>query len=361
MMQLEITSAAATTANLSFTGRVGAVAEIQIAIRPDFAWGAFPVFPAASGTTMDLAGLNAATSYYARARNVVAGVREDWGDIKSFRTAAGAGWPEETSNIRVDKALIVKPVPILHLDASLPLSGYPVENLAIPDPVAWRNAAVTAPGEKHALLARVGVTPVDTFALLQTNLPEDTTLSLAAYTTVANVNSGTADWQATFPNARASQGLPGRPGYHFLIRLSEPRTYPFWRLGITAETPGGILHAEHFVLGLDIGVKAAAIDQKISAVDIGSLERSRSGIADRQTGAKLRREEFELAMLTEREFEEHMSPLWRQTNEPMLVAPNGKTGPYLHDRLLYGDFVGGSASRVSSIRYSRPFIIESLI
>src|SRR3546814_6682697 len=56
--------------------------------------------------------------------------------------------------------------------------------------------------------------PIDTIALLQSNIPEDATVLIRVGTT-----SATADANYGPYPFRASANVPGRPGYHGLFRL----------------------------------------------------------------------------------------------------------------------------------------------
>lgn len=365
-ISIAVGTVTATTAALTLTGRTGVQPEIQVAIRPDFAWCVCPIFPVSAADAQTLNGLNQNATYYVRARNILdgAGNRDAWSTIQSFRTPQAVAWASETANLRVDNAIIVSPEPILEYNTSGTVSGYPIDNLTRPSPVAFRRMEHGSNGSFY-ISVRIGTAPIDTIALLNTNLRESTLVAIYGDTTLSAVNGASPAFSQVFPSFRASPNLPGRPGYHGLFKLSSKQTYPWWRLqiepGAVGSTTGGMLHAEHLVIGLNRGTKAMAVEKKESTVDLGTLERSRSGLMDRQAGFKLRRAEFDIAMLDENAFEQNYGDLWRDINEPMLVVPNGKAGPYLHDRILYGDFVGGGVTQNTSTRFSRSFIIESLI
>src|SRR3546814_13124889 len=79
--------------------------------------------------------------------------------------------------------------------------------------------------------------PIDTIALLQSNIPEDATVLIRVGTT-----SATADANYGPYPFRASATVPGRPGYHGLFRLPAAVSKEYWRVDIKATPPG---HHQH--------------------------------------------------------------------------------------------------------------------
>src|SRR3546814_5375042 len=80
------------------------------------------------------------------------------------------------------------------------------------------------------------------------------------------------------------------PGYHGLFRLPAAVSKEYWRVDITATLPGNLLHLEHAVFGKNRVTKNMAADKNEVGVDLGSLERLRSGNPNRIRGYRMRRE-----------------------------------------------------------------------
>lgn len=358
-LEITITGRTATTVSISMAGKTGISAQLQICPDPSFSLCSGPIFTSAPGTTQTIPGLNQDSVYYMRGRNILAGpIEEEWGATQAFHTPVDTPWAEETGAIRIEPAILAKPITPMALAASNEVAGFPASNAFFPAPfVPWRSAMSEG---LHWIRFRAGFAPIDVLAALGTNLPEATTVTITADNDSGNLSS-TPDFTRAFPAFRASPNVPGRPSYHGLFRLDEPQSYDWWQIAFSAALPGGVLEVDHIVAGLNLATKPHAVDRKESPLDLGSLSRSRSGQPIRQAGVKLRRHEFEIAMLRENEFEQHYGQMWRWLNQTMLVVPNAKPGPYLHDRLAYGDFVSTPFTQVSSTRYTRSFIIESLI
>src|SRR3546814_21052293 len=89
----------------------------------------------------------------------------------------------------------------------------------------------------HTFTARMAPEPIDTIALLQSNIPEDATVLIRVGTT-----SATADANYGPYPFRASANVPGRQGYHGLFRLPAAVSKEYWRVGIHAPLTGQPLH-----------------------------------------------------------------------------------------------------------------------
>src|SRR3546814_17065308 len=76
-----------------------------------------------------------------------------------------------------------------------------------------------------------------------------------------------------------------------------------WSVEITATHTGNLLHLEHAVFGKNRVTKNMADDKNEVGVDLGSLERLRSGNPNRIRGYRMRRVDFALAALTEATYE----------------------------------------------------------
>src|SRR3546814_5716864 len=72
----------------------------------------------------------------------------------------------------VQPSIVVTPVPITSITSATSVAGFAVDNLLIDAPVAWRSTHATT----HTFTARMAPEPIDTIALLQSNIPEDATV-----------------------------------------------------------------------------------------------------------------------------------------------------------------------------------------
>ncbi len=358
MPQLGLTVTSATATAIYFTLSnlaVDGVVEMQVSTRPDFKLNVCPIFTLPLGPEQAIAKVNQNADYYLRARSRRAsGALEDWSPVAGARTGESAPRDLAPGQVLIEPALVVVPSPVLEWSAVSEIAGFPAANLGRDSPVAWRSSN----GDSHTLYARLAPTPIDTVALLMSNAPEDATVVVAA----GNAKGATS-WSSGFLPFRASANLPGRPGYHALIRLPDPQAYPWWQIGIGANCPGAVFHLEHAVFGLARVSKNHANDRTETPVDLGVLERARSGVPQRTIGYRMRRADFEIAMMTQAQYESLYGDLGRLVGatEPALVVPNSRPGSFLHDRILYGAITGGRASNPSSPVFSRSFTIDSLV
>lgn len=331
--------------------------DIQISIRPDFKFCVCPIVPGFPRDAAIAVGqLNAGTSFYARARSRLAsGVPDDWSNTVMFRTTAGAAQDLAPAGVMIQPALLVVPNPVLEWTCATAVAGFPVENLGLDAPVAFRSISVANVTD---IVARMAPEPVDTLALLVSNLPEAATVRVYAGPTNA-----TAAFDTGALPFRASPDVPGRPGYHGLVRLPAAQAYEYWKVRITATTPGSLVHLEHLVFGLNRHSKNHSLDRSETGLDLGSLERTRSGIPNRISGYRMRRADFDISMMTEAQYETQYGDLhWKVGGtSPVLCAPNSKAGAFLHDRLLYGAISAGRVVNPASPFYTRNFTIDSLI
>ena len=330
--------------------------DVQYAIRPDFQLCVAPLVTGVTRGNFQLTGLNPNTSYFVRARSVRAdGSVEDWSDIVSNRTAAGPMRDTSPNAVMIEPAILVVPAAVLGWTANATVSGFPVENLGYDGPVGWASKPA---GDTHIFTAELGNAPVDTIALLASNAPPAATVTVKAGTTTAGL-----DFTHGPVPFRASSALPGRPGYHALIRLPSVQSRRYWRVEITADVFSNHFHLEHAVFGQNRSTKNHSIDKSETLVDLGTFDRTRGGNPIRNLGARLRRVDFDISMLTEEQFELNYADLdWRVgSSEPVLCVPNSKDNAFLHDRILYGPIRGGKNVNPASPRYTRGFSIESVI
>lgn len=346
---------------LNFSGYAGgSVIQVQYASRPDFRWCVAPTYSFVATASHLMQWLNHNATYYIRAREVLSGgAVQAWVSTQAIRTLQTAARDLTVPSVMIQPAMVVVPSPVLEWIGYDPVAGFPVENLAIDAPIAFRASHAST----LAIYARIAPEPVDTFALLVTNVPELATIRIAGGNTLATAQTGVEFLTAPAP-FRASPNLPGRPGYHGLVRLPSPQTFPWWQFLIqNAAVPGSMFHAEHAIIGLNRATKNHSVDKAETPVDYGSLNRNRAGIPDRIQGYRGRRVDFDISMLSELDYENTYADLGTRVGltDPVLVVPNSKSGPYLHDRILYGPLVGQKAINPASPRYTRSFTVDSLI
>lgn len=331
--------------------------EVQLSIRDKFEFCVCPIITGlARGTPLTLSQINQDTTYFARIRSrTAAGIYSDWSPTIPFRTPLNAARSTAPAAVMIQPAILVVPVPVVSWISATTIDGLPAENLAYDAPAAWRSLSA---GTTHGVVARVAPEPIDTIALLNTNVPEAGTIEIQAGTT-----TGTANYTTGQLPFRASANLPGRPGYHSLVRLPAPQAYEYWQAIVRATLPGKILHVEHMVLGLNRTSKNHSTEKNETGLDLGSLERTRAGLPNRSTGLRMRRADFDISMMTEAQYETQYGDLhWKVGGtDPVFVVPNSKAGAFLHDRMLYGAISAGRVVNPTSPRYTRNFTIDSLI
>jgi len=103
-------------------------------------------------------------------------------------------------------------------------------------------------------------------------------------------------------------------------------------------------------------------DMTDQVLDLGSFDRLRDGTPDAVQGIRMRKVDFSLAAMTETQHETAFADLGQLvgTNEPVLIVPNSKSGPYLHDRLLYGNLTTSRQTN-ANMRFERQLSCESII
>ena len=345
-----------TSVTLNFGGLApDGVIDLQLAARPDFQFCVCPVFSVPRQAQFQVQGLNQRATYFARCRARRAnGAIDDWSATEAFRTSNGAARDLTPGTVLIEPALVVTPEAVLEWRGG-GVAGFPASNLGVDAPVGWK---VTNNGNVTMLDLRVAGGPIDTIAVLNTNLPEAARISVAVADSFDGLANGPATNVVAAAAFRASPNLPGRPGYHGLFRFA-PQQKRFWRLAI--QSPGPMTWIEHVVLGRNRVTKNHSVDKTESPIPRGSVERQRSGIPDRVTGLPMRKVEFDISMLTEAQYEEAYGDLAAWENEAVLVVPNSRAGAFLHDRILYGDLKGSRTFNPASPRFSRSFSIESLI
>lgn len=359
----------ATSVTLAFSGLSDNAATaptslyVQISPRPDFQFCVAPIYTMTTSSPQTYASFNQRSNYYLRARRRYSdgSVDIDWSATVACRTPDGAPRSTAPQNIMVAPTLLVVPEPIIafydYFAETLP--GYPMENLRRDSPVAWRGSNGSDP-KTHAILFNVAG-PVDTVALLNTNLPESATIRVVAGATATQAYQNPSFDTGVLP-FRASPNLPGRNGYHGLVRLpASLPVYSWWGVQIISDVPTGMIHAEHLVAGLSMVSKNYSNDKNESPVPFTTVSRSRAGAVDRVSGLPMRKVDFDLSMLSEAQYETIYGQLWRQQNNAVLVVPNARAGGFIHDRILYGDLTSGRTVSPSSPRFTLSLSVNSII
>ena len=362
-MPLTMTLGATTSTSqvLNFAGYLGTdTIRIQYSTNPNFANALAPSYEIAPAASHTMQKLNQASRYYVRARLVHQdGSADSWVGPLTLYTPLGNARDLSVSAVLIEPARIVVPEKMTGISGQDEVAGFPAANVAHDGPTAWRSSGATS----HKLLFALGQVPIDTIAMLNTNLPEDATITIAASDTLADIpDVPSADFSAAF-TFRASANVPGRPGYHGIFDLGAPRSYRYWNIFISATCPGGVAEIQHVVAGINRATKNHSVDKNEQPIDFAEFDRTRDGQPVRTDGMRGRRVDFDISMLTQAQYEDIYSDLWYRvgTTEPLLVVPNGKEGAFLHDRILYGVLRTYRASNPASPVYSLALSIESII
>lgn len=328
--------------------------DFQVSHRADFQFCVCPIISVARSSPISVSSLNQASRYFARARGRLGdGSLEDWSNTVGFYTPQSTAQDLTVPSVLIDPAIIMKPEPIVSWAPGSEVAGFPARNVSRDSPVGWKS------GNSPSITLGHGGAPIDTIAILNTNIPEASTVTVRGGASAAGASSGTI--LANAVPFRASANVPGRPGHHGLVRLAAPVSHPFIYIAIGASAPGGTSFIEHIAIGLNRKSHNHTLEKNESPVHLGSKERTRTGVADLTPGMKMRRVEFDLAWLREANSETLYHDVMTWMDDTVFVVPNSKAGAFLHDRMLYGDLKGSRVTQTSSLHYSRTFIIESLI
>jgi len=336
--------------------------EVQYSTRPDFMWCPSPIVRSFDLGGMTMNGLNQATPYYMRARPISSsGAQGEWTATFGFSTQGGPARILTPATVMIEPALIVPPEPVLSWTADNEVSGYPARALGRDDPNSMWWADLS--GGKFAFQTYVAGGAVDTIAVLESNASEGMQIKVLADYEGNTINTGSPTYSYGPVPFRASLNLPGRRGYHSLVRLPAPVNFRHYRVEITGQVPGNRFVATYAVLGQAHKTKNFALDKGETIADYGSIERDRSGNPNRVRGHRGRLVDFEVVNMTEAAYESAFERLrWMLgTTDPALVVPNSKAGAFLHDRILYGQVRAGRASNPYSPIFSQAFNVDSLI
>lgn len=357
-----ITAVTATSAHLNLTN-VGAdgTMDVQYSPRPDFSFCVAPTFNIPVTSQVDLYGLNQRTTYWIRVRNRnAAGAVEVWENVEAFRTLDADARVTTPAAIMVEPAMLVLPETPLQGESNNMVAGFPFDNMFRDGPMAFR--AYEESDGAFAFYIRTAGQPIDTIALLNTNIPESASINVTGAETKEGTYNGQSQFVTAFEKARASANLPSRRGFHALHKLGQVRRSRWYRVAlVNCQVPGKLIHIEHMVFGLNRASKNYANEKSETAAPLSTIDRKRSGLADRVSGRAMRKVEFELQMLTEAQYETLYAELWQRETDAALVVPNTKAGAFLHDRILFGDLMGGRTISPSSPRFNRSIAINSII
>lgn len=342
------------TFSLGYAGAPGTL-DLQYGTRRDFQHCIAPVLTIGAAGAATLTGFNRGQTYWMRGR-VPGG---DWSAARAFATLPGpSNFP--AYGIQIQPAQIILPVAIGRWYASAGTQfGYPASNLGRAGPTtAWRAGAQ---GGAVSFWMESDGSPIDTIALLDTNLPEGARIAVIAADTLDAVTGG-GQYATAAQAFRASPNLAGRRGYHGVVRLPAPVAYRFWRVEISGEMPPlGLVHATHAVFGQARTIKNYS-DLSEQPFDLGTFERTRDGNPDAVAGFRGKRVDFELALMTESQHEAAFSDLTQRigATDPVFIIPNSREGAYRHDRLLYGNLTTNRVTN-SNARFTRSLGVESII
>lgn len=356
------TSPTAVTLGLSSVPAATVAIQVQYSLKHDFNWSLSPIIQYDPATSYNVVGLNQAGGYYWRARalDTAGAPLEAWSNVAAVYTPLQAARVLTPAPVMIEPALLVPRAHILQWWGSSEVDGYPARVLNRDEPnTIWM---ARQSGGVVALDVQTTGEPIDTVALLRTTAAENATIKVSAGSSRSAAISSPSYTTGVVP-FRASANLPARDGYHAFVRLPAPVSAPFWRIEVGGDTPGGIFAATYAVFGLARSVKNYSTDKGETLIDRGSVDRDRSGALSRVRGHRGRTVDFELSVMTEAQYESQIEPLrWMVgTTEPILVLPNSKAGPFLHDRLLYGQLAASRASNPFSPRFTQPLKIDSLI
>jgi hypothetical protein len=364
MLTISLNASTPTSVTVDVAGRTPATydtLEFQYCARKDFSFALAPIAPFATSSTVAMTNLNQGNTYSIRARERDSSTSNvgAWADPIQAYTPVSVAQDTTPLSIMQRPALLVVPEPVNWMAFGYD-TGHPPDNLGSDSPSEqlW----VTETGWLGFDSAGQ---PIDTIALMGTNVPAVSGIHLLAYPTKAgrDAQDGSHTYTLDLAQFQASPGLPGRPSYHGLIRLPAPRNERYWALGFTDLPPGNITAITFAVVGLARTAKNIAADKVETPLDYGGVERTRDGIPDRRYGWRGRRVDFEIAVMTEAQWETQFSDLRHKIGltDPVLVVPNTRAGAFLHDRILYGPLSAQRATQPYTPRFTQGFTVDSLI
>ena len=363
-LSMTLGATTATSQVLNFSGYAGTdKIRIQYASRIDFKNVVAPTYEISAAAAHTMQAINQDARYFVRARLVKQnGDLEDWVGPLGFYTPVAAARVTTPGQVLIKPALVVVPERMWDLSqVGTSFPGHPLQNLLHDGPTAWRGYG---PETVKVRFSNGGI-PIDTIALLSTNLPEKGTgrsVIIRASNTSPTMASDIG-YTSSFADLRASENLPGRPGYHFLANLGAARSFQYWEIRIEAPVPGGLFQIGHLIAGLSRASKNHSVDMTETPIDFADFDRMRDGNPIRMSGLRGRRVDFDISMLTQAQYETLYRDLYQRVglSDPLLVVPNSKEGAFLHDRILYGVPQQYRATNPASPYYSLGMSIDSII
>ncbi len=333
--------------------------EYQVSPRADFAFCVCPIYSSTPSTSLTIGGLNQRCTYFFRFRSRgTNGIAGAWSNVIAIRTADGGAQAIAPAAIMITPAIFVVPEVPISIEGTSTIAGFPAINVLRDAAVGWK---ATRPDQYSWIDAQFGGQPIDTIAVLNTNLPEACAILIQAAPTFESYAANDGSVVNLYVGAfRASPNLPGRMGYHGIFQFA-PTTLPWIRVAFGNGKTANTTYVEHIIFGRNRVTKNHSLDKSETPQPKTSSDRLRTGAPDRVFGLPMRKVDFELQMLTEAQYETVYGDLWQREGEPVFVVPNSKSGGFLHDRMLYGDLQGGRIVNPSSPRYNRQFSILSII
>ncbi len=349
---------------LNTAGIAGGAAslDVQYGTTPNLEFCIAPLINVATGATITLPGLNRRQTYYVRARSVVGGVPEAWGAINGFTTQAGAE-PAAPTGVLIQPALLMVPIALNQIVSPNVIAGYPAANLVVNSPAAALRCSGTA--NKFWFWVETSNQAIDTIVVLDTNFSEAATVRIFAGDNVAMVDgTGTPpSYSTSATQFRASASLPGRRGYHTILRLPASIEYRYIMVEVTEPNglPGNLAHITHAAFGVG-RIARNYSDMTDSGMDLSTTERMRDGTLDLVNGFRGRKIDLEVSAMLETQYETTFGDLSQAAGNstPVFLLSNTRSSPYLHDRMAFGLLTAGRQTN-SNMRFTRNFSMESII
>jgi hypothetical protein len=363
-LTISLNAKTATTITIDLAGRTTGTydtIQFQYCVRPDFSFSLAPIADIATAAQIVLQTLNQGNTYFIRAREKASGSGAvgPWTAYLRVYTPISVAQSTTPLSVMIQPAIIVVPEDIL-LVANTPNAAYPADNLLSdsPNEQCWTTGSIFKFDTSGA--------PIDTLALLGTNISASATWYARGFNVKADRDAFNSNYTASEGGGlfQASSGLPGRRGYHGLMRFVASHTEPYWFFQISGGTPpGNNIVATYCVVGLARTAKNIAADKVEAPTDYGNLERTRDGVPDRRYGWRGRKVDFEIALMTEAQWETQFADLrWKiGLTDPVLVVPNTRASAFLHDRILYGPITQQRATQPYAPRFTYDLTCDSLI
>ncbi len=250
----------------------------------------------------------------------------------------------------MSKPFICRPIPLTVVDGGNALSVGPASNLLREEPtmVFRSNGAGNV-----SLTFQSDGSPIDTIALLFTNLRATDTVQVRAANSAAETFSAPTYDSTALPAYTGVCAAPHRP--KTIIYLAAPVSAPFWRIDISAPNhPAGYIEAVRFVIGkrLDLGGRKAGIDWncKFNWTDPSTLTTT-NGVTYGQQFAMLPGWSITSSLIADDDWTLNYNPALGMIGNyvPVLMVPN-PGGIYTQHEAVYGRITNGPLSAESAFR-----------